>query len=173
MLVSVRVKRLGLDPRTHTPVVVLGREDDEREFPIWIGPAEAASIGVRLAGKSFPRPLTHDLMVGVIAGFGGSLTRVAIDRVERGTIHAKLCLEREGRILTLDARPSDSIAAALRAGAEIVVNDEFLAPPSVELLPWDEEAARSRPGLEGWTVAEESAEESPGEAEDTGESPCS
>jgi bifunctional DNase/RNase len=138
MLVSVRVKRLGIDPSTTTPVVVLGREDDEREFPIWIGPAEAASIGARLEGKTLERPLTHDLMVGVIAGFGGSLTRVAIDRVERGTIHAKLCLERDGHTLTLEARPSDSIAAALRAGAEIVVNESFLVAERVELTPWED-----------------------------------
>jgi len=138
MLVSVRVKRLGIDPRTGTPVVVLGRDDDEREFPISIGPDEAASIGARLEGKTFARPLTHDLMVGVIAGFGGTLTRVAIDRVERGTIHAKLCLERDGHTLTLDARPSDAIAAALRAGAEIVVNASFLVAERVELTRWDE-----------------------------------
>ena len=140
MLVSVRVKRLALDPRGDTPVVILAGDDDDREFPIWIGPNEAASIAVQLAGKTFVRPLTHDLMLSVIDGFGGKLTRVVIDRVEQSTIYAKLFLERDGRTLTLDARPSDSIAAALRAGAEIAVNGAFLLPPIAELEEWQETA---------------------------------
>jgi bifunctional DNase/RNase len=140
MLVSVRVKRLALDPRLDTSVVILGVEDDEREFPIWIGPNEAAAIAVQLAGKAFPRPLTHDLMLSVIDGFGGKLTKVAIDRVGGATIYAKLFLERDGQTLTLDARPSDSIAAALRAGAEIVVNEGLLAPPVAEFEEWWESA---------------------------------
>ena len=138
MLVSVRVKRLALDPRSDTPVVILAGDDDDREFPIWIGPNEAASIAVQLAGETFARPLTHDLMLSVIDGFGGKLTRIVIDRVARSTIYAKLFLERDGHTLTLDARPSDSIAAALRAGAEIAVNQAFLLPPIEELEEWQE-----------------------------------
>jgi bifunctional DNase/RNase len=136
MLVSVRVTRLGLDPTTATPVVVLGGDDERLELPIWIGPAEGTAIAVRLAGKTFSRPLTHDLMVQVIAGFGGALEKVVIDRMEAGVIHARLVLQRAGQTLTLDARPSDAIAAALRTGAGIELEESFLAAPFVELEPW-------------------------------------
>lgn len=167
MLVSVRVKRLALDPRNDTPVVILAPEDDEREFPIWIGPGEAAAIAVRLAGRTFARPLTHDLMLSVIAGFGGKLVKVGIDRIAEGTIYARLYLEREAETLTLDARPSDSIAAALRAGAEIVVNADFLAPPIAELEEWGDVPEGHR-----WLVQEEEADDPTGEGAPATEAPA-
>ncbi len=165
MLVSVRVKRLALDPTNDTPVVILGGDEDDRELPIWIGPAEASSIALRLSGKRVVRPHTHDLMTRVIAGFGGKLTRVAIDHIEGGVIHAKLFLEREGRTFTLDARPPDSVAVALRSGAEIVVDDAFLTAPVAEFEEW-----RQPPSGWEWLAQEEWEDEPADEADDAGES---
>ena len=131
MLVQVRVHSLGVDPKTDVPVVTLKELDGERRLPIWIGPTEASAIAVRLAEMTFERPLTHDLLVSVIGVFGGELEKVIISRVT-SMYFAELILRREDEQLTLDARPSDSIAVALSMNAEIFVHDDLLEVPSQE-----------------------------------------
>ena len=79
-MVEVKVAHLGLDRQTNTPVVILQEKEGERVLPIWIGPAEASSIAMELAGVKFSRPLTHDLVKQVIIGLGGELKRVVITR---------------------------------------------------------------------------------------------
>lgn len=133
MLVEVQVQRLGMDQATNSPVVILKEKEGERILPIWIGPNEASAIAMHLAEMSFSRPLTHDLLVGVIGQLGGTLTRVAISRVEENTYYAEMEIQRGDEVVTVDARPSDSIALALRAEATIVAAEVLLDRIQVEL----------------------------------------
>ena len=98
----------------------------ERVLPIWIGPGEASAIATELAAMEFARPLTHDLLCTVMKQLGGSLQRVIISRVEDSTYYAELSVLKNGEIISLDARPSDSIAIALRSDTQIFAHEELL-----------------------------------------------
>lgn len=117
---------LGFDRNTNAPVVVLQEKDGQRVLPIWIGPAEASAIAMELAGVKFSRPLTHDLLKQVIHGLGGELRRVLITAVKENTYYAELHIHRNGDWVQVDARPSDSIAIALRTKAPIFTSPELL-----------------------------------------------
>lgn len=139
VLVEVRVQSLALDRHSNTPVVILRELDGERVLPIWIGPSEATSIAMQLADMEFERPLTHDLLCSVLKGLGGALQKVIITKVENRTYYAELIVRRNGEVFSLDARPSDSIAVALRVDARIFAQDELLEEATIEIA--DEEAA--------------------------------
>ena len=138
MLVEVKVQSLGLDRSSNTPVVILEETGGERVLPIWIGPGEASAIAMQLADMEFSRPLTHDLLVAVLSGLGGNLRKVVISRVEKNTYYAELIVHRNGEVISVDARPSDSIAIALRTKARIFAQDDLLERASIEIA--DEEA---------------------------------
>jgi uncharacterized protein len=116
-MIEVKVQSLGLDRSSNTPVVILQELDGARVLPIWIGPGEASAIAMELAGMKFSRPLTHDLFASVILGMGGSLQRVMITKVVENTYFAELIIQRNAELISVDARPSDSIAIALRMSA--------------------------------------------------------
>jgi bifunctional DNase/RNase len=132
-MIKVRVQSLGLDQQTKSPVVILQEDGGERVLPIWIGPAEASAIAMEMAGMKFPRPLTHDLFPALIRGLGGTLTRVLITRVQENTYYAELVVQRGDEVFTVDARPSDSIAIALRMQADLYADDELLAATAFEM----------------------------------------
>ena len=133
MLIEVRVQSLGLDRSSNTPVVILEEVGGERVLPIWIGPGEASAIAMQLADMEFSRPLTHDLVVTMLNGLGGSLRKVIITRVEKSTYYAELIIHRNGEVISVDARPSDSIAVALRTDARIFAQDDLLERASIEI----------------------------------------
>ena len=133
MLVEVRVQSLGLDRANNNPVVILQERDGERVLPIWIGPGEASAIAMQLADWTFSRPLTHDLIVSVLGGLGGSLERVIITQVVENTYFAELIIQRNGGVISVDARPSDSIAVALRMKAKIFADEALLERATVEI----------------------------------------
>lgn len=147
MLVEVRVQSLGLDRSSNTPVVILQEMEGERVLPIWIGPGEASAIAMQLADMDFERPLTHDLLVSVLKGLGGRLDKVVISRVEKGTYYAELLVHLNGDVIALDARPSDSIAVALRVDARIYADDDLLERTAIEVSEEETEAPPS-PGSE-------------------------
>ncbi|HSG08467.1 MAG TPA: bifunctional nuclease family protein [Longimicrobiales bacterium] len=144
MLVEVRVQSLGLDRTTNTPVVILQELEGTRVLPIWIGPGEASAIAMHMAEMEFVRPLTHDLLVSVLKGLGGSVKKVIITRVEDSTYFAELIVHQNGHVLSLDARPSDSIALALRVNAKIFADNDLLERTAVEIS--DGEAALDQAG---------------------------
>lgn len=146
MLVEVRVQSLGLDRSSNTPVVILQELTGERVLPIWIGPGEASAIAMQLADMDFERPLTHDLLVSVLQGLGGRLERVVISRVEKGTYYAELRVRLNGDLVTVDARPSDSIAVALRVDARIFAEEELLERTAIEVTQDDPEPAPPETG---------------------------
>lgn len=125
---------LGLDRATNSPVVILQEVDGTRVLPIWIGPGEASAIAMELAGVKFARPLTHDLLKQVIIGLGGELRRVLITAVKDNTYFAELHIHRAGDVVQVDARPSDSIAVALRLKAPIFTNRDLLDTPSAQIV---------------------------------------
>ena len=123
---------LGLDRTTNSPVVILRETDGSRVLPIWIGPAEASAIAMELQGVKAQRPLTHDLLKQVIIGLGGELRRVVISAVKENTYFAELLIRREDHVFQVDARPSDSIALALRLHAPIFTSERLLDESGVE-----------------------------------------
>lgn len=137
-MVEVSVQSLGLDRTSNTPLVILKEMGADRVLPIWIGPGEASAIAMQLGNMAFSRPLTHDLLVSVLGGLGGRLERVLITRVEASTYYAELIILRDGETISVDARPSDSIAIALRANARIFADEGLLEPASV-IEGWEHE----------------------------------
>jgi len=133
-MIEVQVAHLGLDQNTNSPVVLLKERDGERVLPIWIGPAEASAIAMELQGVKAQRPMTHDLLKHVILGLGGELRRVTITNVRDNTYFAELLIRRDEQMVQVDARPSDSIALALRLNAPIFTNDELLERSSIETV---------------------------------------
>lgn len=125
-MIEVRVQSLAFDKTSNTPVVILKDPESERVLPIWIGPGEASAIAMHMGGVAFQRPLTHDLLVSVLGGLGGTLQRVLITRVQNSTYFAELIIDRDGEIISVDARPSDSIAIAIRAQARIFAEEALL-----------------------------------------------
>jgi uncharacterized protein len=132
-MVEVKVQSLGLDQASQTPVVILQEVAGERVLPIWIGPGEASAIAMELAGMKFARPLTHDLAATLLRGLGGNLTRVLITRVEDNTYFAEMMIERGDEVISVDARPSDSIAIALRLQSRLFTTDELLSASAIEV----------------------------------------
>ena len=130
---EVAVASLGLDKTTGAPVVILKEKDGERFLPIWIGPGEASAIAMELAGVQFTRPLTHDLFNAVVRGLDSSFVRVLITKVVDNTYYASLVFRREDEFISIDARPSDSIALALRAGVPIHAAESLLEASAFEI----------------------------------------
>lgn len=130
---EVTVASLGLDKSSNTPVVILEEREGDGVLPIWIGPGEASAIAMKLAGIEFSRPLTHDLFKNVVEGLGSELLRVLITRVVDNTYYASLVFQADGEVISVDARPSDSIALALRADAPIFADEALLELTKLEM----------------------------------------
>jgi hypothetical protein len=128
-MIEVVVQHLGMDPTSNSPVVVLREKDGQRFLPIWIGPAEANAIAMKLQDVPVPRPMTHDLLTRVVTGLGGTLRRVFINSVKENTYYAEMVIDRDDHVFQIDARPSDSIALALRLEAPIFTEDRLLNDP--------------------------------------------
>ncbi|MBU1702387.1 MAG: bifunctional nuclease family protein [Candidatus Eisenbacteria bacterium] len=126
-MVEVEVWSLAIDEKNQYPVVILQTRDGSKRLPIWIGPPEASAIAMEIAGKKFQRPLTHDLLAIILQGMGVHVQRVEVTELVENTFYAKIYLEREGEVLCIDARPSDSIAIALKTKARIFVNPQLFS----------------------------------------------
>ncbi len=126
-LVEMEVSKIRIDERRGEQVIVLKERSGNRLLPIIIGISEVTAIKMKISGIQPPRPLTHDLLRNAITQLGGHLERIVINKLEFNTFFAKLVLlTKEGALEEVDARPSDSIALALRAEAPIFVADEVL-----------------------------------------------
>jgi hypothetical protein len=125
-LVSVTVHSIGLDPASNTPLVILKESGGPRALPIWIGSAEALAINLALEGVVLERPLTHDLIKSMLDGLGAKVEKIVITELKGSTFFAQIMLRSDGRLMAVDARPSDSIAIALRTSSPIFVDEEVL-----------------------------------------------
>lgn len=125
--VKMSVRALVVDPATNSPVVILARPDRHAYLPIWIGVCEANAIAINLEGVEVPRPMTHDLIGALIDNLGFTLDHVLIHSLDDAVFLASVHLSNpEGDRREVDARPSDAIAIALRAEADVLVDQSVL-----------------------------------------------
>jgi bifunctional DNase/RNase len=143
-LIPVRVSGLAIDDRTKSPVVLLQAIEGPRVLPIWIGPMEAGAIHSEITGKKYQRPLTHDLFVSVVEGLRGKVSRVVITDLRESTFFANIFLDGGQGAISVDARPSDSIAIALRSHAPIFIMD-FLFDKSAQTAVGEEPQVEKSP----------------------------
>ena len=124
-MIEVKVNGLALDMATNSPVVILSDLESERLLPIWIGHYEAWAIAMELSGMASKRPLTHDLIKSAIEVLGGKVEKVEVTELVDQTFYAKIHIQRNSSPVELDARPSDSIALALKTQVPIFVEEEL------------------------------------------------
>ena len=125
-MIEVFVSGLAFDTLFKAPVVLLKEINGSRVLPIWIGPNEAAVIALELSGVSYKRPLTHDLMKSVLNGFNAKLQKIVVSSLKENTYFAKFYIQAdENSIIEIDARPSDSVAMALKMNAPVYISDEI------------------------------------------------
>jgi len=132
-LLQVKIHKLTLDPASMQPVVFLTDSQEERVLPIWIGPCEANAMNAEMEGTPHPRPLTHDLAVRIIQKFKAKVQRIIITHTKDGIYYATLVLEKQGSVMEIDARPSDSMVLALKSKAPIFVSKALFAEMSLPL----------------------------------------
>ncbi len=154
MMIEVTVARLGLDSSTSSYVVILRERDGKRLLPIWIGQPEAESILNAMNQINSARPNAHDLAKSLLVGLGGTLRRVSITRVAKSTYYADMQVDAASGPVQIDARPSDSIAIALRVDAPIFADESLLTA-----VDEDDEADADDLGLPSPSPTELSAEQ--------------
>ena len=126
-MVRVQLRSVRVDLQSNTPVLLLEEQSGlGRTLPIFIGTPEATSIAYAVQGVEVPRPLTHDLLVGVIEELGAVLEHVEISDLDGSTYYAELVLTRDGEAHTVSARPSDAVALAIRTGSPLFVADHLM-----------------------------------------------
>lgn len=148
-MLEAKVEGLALDMTTNSPVVILAPEGLEKVLPIWIGHAEAWGIAMELSGVKPKRPLTYDLLRDIIGTLDATVERVEITELREQTFYARIHLASNGQTFEIDARPSDSLALALKAKAKIFVNEELFhinedQSQESTAMPTDPESLRER-----------------------------
>jgi bifunctional DNase/RNase len=150
MDVEMKIRGLVMDPSTSMPIVILKDVKSDTVLPIWVGLYEANAIALEIEKTTTPRPMTHDLARNLIEGLNASVQKVVVNELRNDTFYAVIWLQQDGETVTLDARPSDAIALALRCDCPIFVSEEVLrvakmAPTSADTTP--EELRRWLEGL--------------------------
>jgi bifunctional DNase/RNase len=126
MLLRMKVYGLTIDPMTNSPIVILKDLEGDKTLPIWIGLLEATAIASEMENVKFSRPMTHDLMKNLLDQMNTRVARIEICDLRDNTFYALVYLATQDKELTMDARPSDAIALALRMQAPIFVDEEVI-----------------------------------------------
>jgi bifunctional DNase/RNase len=126
MEVEMKIRGLMMDPVTNMPIVILKDSANDTVLPIWVGVYEANAIALEIEKVSTPRPMTHDLIKNVLTGLDAAVHKVVVTELKEDTFYAVIWLEREGQVISIDSRPSDALALALRVDCPIFVDDEVL-----------------------------------------------
>ena len=126
MFLEMKVRGLALDPLSNMPIIILKDEKDERSLPIWVGIFEANAIALELEKIATPRPMTHDLIKSILETVAARVTKIMITDLKENTFYAALHLQIGEREYTVDSRPSDAIALALRVAAPIYVHEDVV-----------------------------------------------
>ena len=145
-MIEMTIDSIRMSLMNYQRVVLLKEKEAARYLPIWIGPAEAESIAVKLQDVAVPRPLTHDLLRSVIAALGATVTSIVVSDLRNDTFYAKIILTCNGEYMEIDSRPSDAIALAVRAKAPIYAEEAVLDKAGILL---DKESGKPLPGREG------------------------
>ncbi len=159
-MIEMTIDSIRVSLMNYQRVVILKEKIAERYLPIWIGPAEADAIAVRLQGVTVPRPLTHDLLNSVIDALGATINSIIVSDLKNDTFYAKIILNVDGGQMEIDSRPSDALALAVRVGVPIYAEDEVLDKAGILLdqetgKPIYQEKEKSGTGDEDKDVSEE------------------
>lgn len=133
IMIAVKVKGVGLDS-SHNPLLLLIDQEETMVLPIGIGLGEAQAISLKLEGYVLPRPLTHDLIVSICANLGASIRQIVVNDIYEGTYYAQIFLEKDGKEIILDSRPSDGVALALTSGSPLFITEKV----AQHSLPFEE-----------------------------------
>jgi bifunctional DNase/RNase len=121
-----KIKGLMMDPITNSPIVILQDIDRNTLLPIWVGIFEANAIALQIERVDTPRPMTHDLLKNVLLHFDAEVEKIVVTHLKENTFFALIHLTMNGEMMTIDSRPSDAIALALRTDAPIFVTEEVI-----------------------------------------------
>lgn len=160
-MVEMTIESIRVSLMNYQRVAILKEKEADRYLPIWIGPAEADAIAVRLQEVAVARPLTHDLLRSVIDTLGAKVDYILVNDLANDTFFARIMLEVDGKSLEIDSRPSDAIALAVRAQVPIFVDESVLEKAGVKL----DQEGQPREGLTGGGPEEPTKEVSPEELE--------
>ena len=152
MEVEMKIRGLMMDPVSNMPIVVLKDVSGNSILPIWVGIYEANAIALEIEKVSTPRPMTHDLIKTLLLGLGTGMRKVVVSELKDDTFYAVIWLEKEGELISVDSRPSDALALALRLDCPIYVDETVLknsnrAGAITEKLNSNEELRRWLEGL--------------------------
>ena len=131
MEVEMKIRGLMMDPVTNMPIVVLRDVNGNTILPIWVGIYEANAIALEIEKVSTPRPMTHDLIKTLLLGLGTGIRKVVVSELKDDTFYAVIWLDKEGELISVDSRPSDALALALRLDCPIFVDDSVLKSSKV------------------------------------------
>ena len=131
MEVEMKIRGLTMDPVTQMPIVVLKDVNGGTVLPIWVGIFEANAIALEIEKVSTPRPMTHDLIKTVLMGLNTGVKKIVVSELKDDTFYALIWLEKDGELISVDSRPSDALALALRLDCPIYVEDTVLELPSI------------------------------------------
>jgi bifunctional DNase/RNase len=126
MEVEMKIRGLMMDPVSNMPIVILKDTNGDTVLPIWVGIYEANAIALEIEKVTTPRPMTHDLIKNVLVGLETQVHKVVVTELKEDTFYAVIWLERDGQVISIDSRPSDAIALAMRVDCPIFVEDEVL-----------------------------------------------
>jgi bifunctional DNase/RNase len=126
MEVEMKIRGLMMDPVTNMPIVILKDVNGAAVLPIWVGIYEANAIALEIEKVSTPRPMTHDLLKNLLLGLDTRVHKVVVCDLREDTFYALIWLEKDGQTISVDSRPSDALALALRVDCPIFVEDEVL-----------------------------------------------
>jgi uncharacterized protein len=126
MEVEMKIRGLMMDPVSNMPIVLLKDVGSDTVLPIWVGVYEANAIVLEIEKVNTPRPMTHDLIKNVLTGLDVMVHKVVVTELKEDTFYAVIWLEREGHVVSIDSRPSDALALALRVDCPIFVEEEVL-----------------------------------------------
>lgn len=126
MMIQMKVTGLTIDPFTSMPIIILKDLEEKSALPIWIGLIEASAIATELEKIQLSRPMTHDLLKNMLEALSVKVLKVAVTDLSDNTFFAAIYLEKDGKEIELDSRPSDAIALALRTGASIFVDKKVI-----------------------------------------------
>jgi bifunctional DNase/RNase len=126
MEIEMRIRGLVMDPVTNMPIVILKDINGSSVLPIWVGIYEANAIALEIEKVTTPRPMTHDLLKNLLLGLETRVQKVVVSELKEDTFYALIWLERDGLVMSIDSRPSDALALALRMDCPIYVEEEVL-----------------------------------------------
>jgi uncharacterized protein len=126
MEVEMKIRGLMMDPVTNMPIVILKDVSGNTILPIWVGIYEANAIALEIEKVSTPRPMTHDLIKTLLLGLNTGIRKVVVNELREDTFYAIIWLEKEGELISVDSRPSDALALALRLDCPIYVEESVL-----------------------------------------------